>query len=653
MSPEIDPNWASNPPTSIEEIAIILQNFGDRIKEQSQTGETLRFLFRESKKFLENATHKARISHPIAFFKPSYEQALILNCWIWGINFPICFASNRIGKTVVAVINAILWIFPNNPSWLMFKPYIDHFGRLVAVLPRPSINSMLPLQEYFFRNPHLTGDFYKQPYEVPNLSHFKTLQTKFAMLQLNSPYPNPPIIKNSTLWLGAPDHDWHRHTFMRRWKDWLPQSSIQKWNTTDCYFSCTTASTTNPTPTNIEIDCKSYDSESTKWSGDAVQGIILTEGFTKDILSEVKQRIINNGFMSWDYTPAEPRNTGKKVKLAYDVYKGTEQLPLKTHIFVKFSVRDAPDHIIPKEKKADLIRMWEGTSEGKARIDGDFYASSGLVLDKLDRKFHCLDWSLKTLQQKFPDGRFYRGIDPGLDHPTACCWGYLTYNNIWFIYRFYSERGKTISERCQDIVKLSNNTLQRHHTRSNSIFWREVHSRPDSEVFSNTVIDYHVFKEDENTGLAYANNYINAGLNIVESIHTKPEERAQIANSLLDPHAFPYLAHPRTELPPGARIFFLTNQPGVAKALDKMEQLFWDRLRAGENKGEPKDKVQSHGDDELDALCYLVCSPYVWSPNTPKRREPELQEQSHSSQSSQPIPSRPPTAEVPVGVGFT
>src|SRR5205814_8270896 len=99
------------------------------------------------------------------------------------------------------------------------------------------------------------------------------------------------------------------------------------------------------------------------------------------------------GFASWDYTPAEPRNTGKKVALAYKVYKHEEELPLRHFVFTKFSVRTTPEHIIPKEKKADLIRMWEGTQEGKARLDGDFFASSGLVLDKLNRDFHCLEWS--------------------------------------------------------------------------------------------------------------------------------------------------------------------------------------------------------------------------------------------------------------------
>jgi hypothetical protein len=265
-------------------------------------------------------------------------------------------------------------------------------------------------------------------------------------------------------------------------------------------FVVTTASTTNPKTTAHEIICKSYESEDTKWSGDAVQGVILTEGFSQSILNEIKNRITNEGFASWDYTPAEPRNTGAKVALAYRVFKHEEELPLRNYVFTKFSVRNSPEHIIPKEKKADLIRMWEGTAEGKARLDGDFFASSGLVLDKLNRNFHCLPWSLPELFERYPNGRHYRGLDPGRDHPTACCWGYLSANNIWFIYRFYSRRGTTISQRCQDIISLSHNQREEFKTRGGQTFWREVHPFPNSEVITLTAADYHLWKEDETTG---------------------------------------------------------------------------------------------------------------------------------------------------------
>lgn len=623
----LNQDWVENPPEDLESQVFLLETCGEHILEKTPRGETLRFLLDEAKRHYKEALDSLKQNEPQAFFKPSYEQALLLNAWVWGYNFPICFSANRIGKTTAFVFNGILWIFPNNSQWLCFKPYVDEFNRTVEVLPRPNLKNVLNLQKFYEEYPELVGDPYHHPTESCNVAKFQRVMA--ANPELFEPaWPLPPMQHGGQIWLGAPDNDFHKSIIMQRWRELLPTSSILRDSDADRKFTISTASTTNPKTTVHQIVCKSYESEDTKWSGDAVQGIILTEGFTKEILNEVKNRITNEGFASWDYTPAEPRNSGKKVALAYKVFKHEEELPLRSFVFIKFSVRTAPSHIIPKEKKADLIRMWENQVEGKARLDGDFYSSSGLVLDKLDREFHCLDWTLEELISRHPNGRFYRGIDPGMDHPTSCAWGYLATNNVWFIYRFYSKRGTTIPGRCEDIITLSNNRREKYKTRNNQIQWREVHPNPNSEVFVATPADYHVFKTDENTGLNYATNYYINGLSICESIHTKPEQRVIEANSKLDPHAHKYLAHPQRNVSPGARIFFLTKGYGVAAALDKFDQIFWDRYKAGDLRGEPKDKVPIHGDDELDALCYLVCAPYIWTAREPRRIEPTENENS-------------------------
>ncbi len=614
-----EPEWVDNPPETVEEKVLHVEANLDRLTEKTKVGEVLRGFFAEAKRYHQEALRAAKTAYPIAFFKPSYEQALLLNAWVWGITFPICFSANRIGKTIAFVINALLWIFPNNPQWLLFKPYLDFKGRIVAVLPRPRLSRLLDLQHFYEDNPHLVGDPRKQPYEEPNIKKWSFVKS-VATLQLHDAYPEPPIQHGAVFWLGAPDNDWHRDTVMPFWRRWLPKDSILRDNSVDRFFILQVNRKDAPALAH-RIICKSYESEETKWSGEAVQGIILTEGFSQSTLDEIKQRIVNDGFMSWDYTPAEARNVGKKAALAHKVLKREEELPLRQYVYTKFSVRDAPEHILPKEKKADLIRMWEGKEQGKARLDGDFYASSGLVLSKLDYDFHCLKWTLQELLQRFPDGRFYRSIDPGRDHPTACAWGYLIYSNIWFIYRFYSKRGTTISERCQDIIRLSNN-VRRKFVRRGQVYWQEYHPYPTSEVYNLTVADYHVFKDDENTGQNYALNYSNEGIVLTESTHMGPEDRAKMVDNMLDPQAFPYLAHPLKETPPGAKIFFLINETGVAPALNKMSELFWDRYLAGDHKGEPKDKVPIHGDDELDALCQLGCGPFAWNQWQPKRIEP-------------------------------
>ena len=599
---------------------LILHHHADNIRARTPLGDTLRFILQEVKRYHARAVDIVKENEPLAFWKPSYEQALMLNAWIYGLNFPICFSANRIGKTAGFVVNALLWLFPNNPQWTVFQPYRDFKGRLTQILPRPPLRNLLKIQDFYAKNPHYQPDPYQQPY---NSRQVATLQLNQSFAELLTPaWPRPPIQNGGQIWLGAPDNDFHKRIIMRRWRELLPRQSILKDSEADRMFIVSTASSTNPKTTAHELVCKSYESEETKWSGDAVQGIVLTEGFTQDVLDEVKNRVTNEAFMSWDYTPADPRNTGKKVALAYRIFKREEELPLRSFVYLKFSVRDAPPHIIPDEKKQDLIRMWEKRDAGKARLEGDFFSSSGLVLDALNRDFHCLDWTLDELLSRYPGGRFYRGMDPGFDHPTSCAWGYLSTNNIWFIYRFYSRRGTTISQRCQDIIALSHNRREKTLSKNGLTFWREVHPNPNSEVFVATPTDYHTFKQDETTGLAYSEQYFKEGLIITESTHMGPEDRAIRANNLLDPNANPHIAHPRTNTAPGSRIFFLTHQPGVANALDKFDQLFWDRYKGGELRGEPKDKVPLHGDDELDALCNIVCGPYVWTKHEPRRKEP-------------------------------
>lgn len=617
-------DWVENPPTDIESMTFILDRYGDELQNKGPRGDTLRYILNEAKREYERATLQVQEQEPQAYFKPSYEQSLLLNCWFYGVNFPVCFAANRIGKTTAFVFNGILWLFPNNPQWLCFKPYQDEYGRKVELLPRPPLQNLLKIQDFYQEYPELVGNPHHSTTESCNVA--KTTKVKQLIPDLLTPaWPLPPLQKGGQIWLGAPDNEFHNRILRRRWRELLPKQSILKDSDSDHMFAITTASNLNPKTTAHEIISKSYESEDTKWSGDAVQGIMLTEGFDQDILDEVKNRVTNEAFASWDYTPAEARNVGRKTHLAYKVYKGKEELPLRSYVFTKFSVRTAPEHIIPKQKKADLIRMWEGKAQGKARLEGDFFSSSGLVLESLNREFHCLDWTFQELQERIPGGQFYRGLDPGFDHPTACAWGYLAPNNVWFIYRFYSKRGTTIQERCDDIISRSNNRRERFTTASGQVFWREVHPYPHSEVYVGTATDYHTFKTDETTGQNYANQYINNGLSIMENTHMKPEERAVKANSMLDPKLNLYLAHPERNVAPGSRVYFLTREPGVAAALDTFDQLFWDRYKAGEHKGEPKDKVPIHGDDELDALCNLICGPYVHTSYQPRRREPQEQ----------------------------
>lgn len=630
--------WWDNPPQTIEEATELLLKKAVLIKSPSIEGQQLRKLLAWVDEKYKLLQEEVKNQHPLAFFKPSYEQSLLLNAWWTGTSFPICFSANRIGKTACFVINALLWIFPNDPTWLLFKPYTDHLGRRVHILPRPPITHLNKINQYLALHPELQGDpnFSYDDSQSGNQQRFATLQTVTLSGKINKYYkendkrksesdaqllsgcyPLPPIQSGETIWLGAPDRDFHKNIILREWKRWLPQHSIKWWSESELSFHISTVAENNPKATTIEVVCKSYESKDTKWSGAAVSGIVLTEGLEPDVLDEIKQRVKENAFASWDYTPYEARNVGKKTALAFRVMQGKEELPLRPHVFTNFSARNAPDHILPKSKRDDLIRMWKDKPEGAARLDGAFFSDSPLILSNLNREKHCLEIDFATLQNLYPTAKLYRGLDPGYDHPTCCAWAALLPSNIWVVYRFYSRRGRTIPQRCRDIIKMSNNQRQKvtYGQRKDQFRYKEVHMTPFSEVYNATFMDFHAFAADQVTGTSNSLNYISEGLAVSESVHTNPQDRAQDCNKLLD--TYTYLTHPITKEPGASKLYFLINEPGVAAALEKMESLFWERYASGPNKGSPKDTVQAENDDELDALCYLTSSPLKWHPYRP------------------------------------
>lgn len=623
-NPSSDTPWWENPPTELETALFQLERRAFKLKSQDEEGHALRKLLEFVERVYEETHDQIKKEHPLAFFKPSYEQSLLLNAWIWGIDFPVCFSANRIGKTAAGPINVLLWILPNNPDWQIFQRYTDHLGREVQVLPRPQISDLKKIRDFIKENPEFLGN--------PMFSHLDPQNSsKFAMLQnfWKPAYPFPSLydpVQNGTIWLGAPDNDFHREIILKEWKRWTPKQHIAKWSDSELYFHIDTKESVNPTPMKWEIFCKSYESEDTKWSGSAVYGVVLTEGLPPSTLNEIKMRIKEGGFAWWDYTPYEERNVGQKTKLAHDVYTGKEQLPLRSHIFTKFSARNAPEHILPATKLADMVRSYQNKKEGTARLDGDFYSSSPLILSRLDRTFHTVPWSKEELFSLYPTGQIYRGFDPGYDHPSVCVWALLVPGDIWYIYRYYCERQRTIPERCKDIISLSGNVQQQFKIPgSNQLLFREMHTTRNSEVVVLTAADFHLFKNDEVSGVPYVNNYIREGLILTESTHMRPKDRAMEFDRKLTPNNF--ITHPLTKRTPGARVFFLINETGVDQALSRMEALFWERLASGPNKGEAKDEVPTHGDDELDATCYLVSAPYCWTNYQPKPNNAFLEQQ--------------------------
>jgi hypothetical protein len=199
-------------------------------------------------------------------------------------------------------------------------------------------------------------------------------------------------------------------------------------------------------------------------------------------------------------------------------------------------------------------------------------------------------------------------------------WGYLTKSNTWYIYRVHSENNLGIAERCHKVIELSGNTRckVKYGPGEDDYYYEELHDNPSSEVPIATIADFHTFKTDERTKRPYSSNYVKEGLPIVPSTTLTPKHRGMELNDKLRPDL--QKGHPITKIPPGCKVYFLLNEYGVAEACEKLQNVFWERFAVGDRKGEPKDEIQSHDDDEFDAICYLVCSPYRWTEVGPSRK---------------------------------
>lgn len=595
--------WYQRDPESIS-----LEEANDILRDpttQASFPNQFQFLLNHVQKAVTELRTAAEDQNRLAFIQPSYEQTLKLNCWIYGIDYLVDFDANRIGKTTGAVVNCELWILPDDPQWVMFQWHTDHLNRRFKTLRRPPI-SAVPLIRELIAKHNLSFDPllpYNDPYNLETYN--------FIARWLNANFKDlPPNPVKRTIWAGGPDKDWiTKEVLMPEFLKWMPKQYIETVSVYDCRMFLRFIDRKGK-KNEVTILFKSYDSDDTKWSGSAVDGILLSEGVPKDVFNEVRQRFKYPAFGSWDYTPYEPRNTAGKSALAHSVFKDPTKLPLSPFVFHGLGIKDAPTYILSDDKRKDLIKNWEGDPQGDARIRGVFYSSSPVVLKNYNPDIHALTMSFEDLRKKWAPKPLilFRGVDPGWSHVTACAWMALCPDNSRVIYKFYSRSQRSIEERCQDIIELSGNTRVPH-AKSKDL-WQEHVTSKDTRI-QQTFIDHHTFKTDEVTKRPFAYNYINNGLLVRPSITYGPKERATLFNGMLLPQA--HLPHPQTLKPPGSKVYFLINEPGVADALNRMTNLFWLTFEKGEKRGLTKDTVQDYDDDELDATCYVLCPAFNYN----------------------------------------
>lgn len=513
---------------------------------------------------------------PIGWFKPSYEQSLMLNFWHpqFDAEFPkgratcLNFGSVRSGKTWAAVISSLLWMGPNNKDWVMFEPYTDHMGREVKVLRR-----------------------------------FKWDEWKRSGRMV---YDDSEAPKNTCeQWQGVVDEAHWKTKLESYYRQWIPDSWISRkgkdreWNSTDKWFKTTNGSI---------LIAKLYNSEMQSWGGQEMFQINLDESPPQDKLDEV---VFRTRYLIWTFTPREAANIGERVLVAKRAWEGKTKLagyPDTEPFKILPKMEDIAPHLMDPEERRKRVAIADSMGDrGKAAKGYGFFNSSPVVFNNFDREKHILPMTGAEALKKWPDAVLIRGFDEGTSHPTAVAWIMILKTGEYVVYRDFAEAGLSVSERCQKIIELSRNTriVTQPHPDPDKIRYRE---NMVGERIRRTFADSKIFRRNPETVQDdWVDTYHRKGLLLERATNIGPAARCDAVNDMfLDDQTRHHLS---TGLSPGHKLYITRDCTAL---IERMENYLQDQLKSGPNRGEFTGQPAKTGDDLVDAFCYAACSKMCW-----------------------------------------
>lgn len=573
------------------------------------------------------AVEHAKSECPIGWFKPSWEQAQVLNAWHpdyephaapEGYRSVCLFCGNQIGKTCVSVINVGAWMIPNDPGWVMFEEREDPPLYHVHLDPSSGVKRAS-----------------RGKYRIlPRPDWERWIRTG---RMLYPPSDEPPM--------GACDC-WHGVENDKAWSDkveleyykWFPKKWLGR--RSDGGTAIYKQERRIESRYGHRITGKTFNADIQDWAGKAnVRIVNIDEGIPPNLLREGLMRIGANGYFMWPYTAVEPRNIGERAKCAWDVYQGKLKLVGQTKFFLDFSMIDAPEHVMSAEKRADnLARLTGVGGEDKIRREGGFLTSSPNVFNNYARERNVLPidgpdvllairgevparWVVEFGQARadrlvFAFGRanIVRGMDEGLANPTACVWDAVLRTGETVTFREFEQSGLSVSERCREIVERSGNSLELLNPGVAAERRRYRERRPlNGEAklgmaIRKTLADSKMFKRDPLSPQdSWVENYQKAGLRIERATNIGPAARCDYANDML--RADPTRQHLLNANQPGTRSYVTRDCP---KLIERLENYLWQQIAQGQRAGEFTNKPENKDDHTVDAWCYVKCSKMRW-----------------------------------------
>jgi hypothetical protein len=580
---------------------------------------------------------------PIGFFKPSWEQAQILNAWhpdfepeiAPGGYQSICiFSANRIGKSAAVFISNLAWMLPNDPDWVMFEEHEDpplyvRDGDPESGIRRPSRGKYTVLRRPSWETWRRTG-------------------------RLTLPHHTEPPMATCEAWHGCPNDNDYNERICGRWggRDgylaWMPKSAIGR--RSDGGESILRQDRKIILKTGHQITGKTYNSEEAAWQGKAVRIMALDEGLDAGKLIEARTRVEAGGYLLWAYTPTEARNIGGKSKVASDAYRGKLPLVGRSKFFTNFTMDDAPEHVLPAEKKrTDMEAFSMLGAAGKTRMCGGFFDSSPTVFSNFERERNVLPidgsdvllamrgevperWRAEfgnvradRLQFAFYEANILRGYDDGLANPSACTWQALLRTGEHVTFREWELSGLAVGERCEEVIARSGNERELLNPGVVSERRRYKERQPRGQdgrptggmAIRRTFADSKMFVRDEMSPAdSFTENFVKAGLKIERAGNIKPGPRCDYLNDML--RADPTRQHLLDASKPGTRMYVTRD---CMKVIERAENYLWAQLASGQRAGEFTDKPETKDDHIVDAWCYPAISKLRWRDPTPQPQE--------------------------------
>ncbi|MHA2068963.1 MAG: terminase large subunit domain-containing protein [Candidatus Thorarchaeota archaeon] len=243
---------------------------------------------------------------------------------------------------------------------------------------------------------------------------------------------NNPKWKPADIWVVSLDFPSSRDVVQPMIQRVLGSGYWKQWNKTDRILDFHNGST---------VSFKSVDSGWEKFQGTAKDLIAFDEEPEEKVWNECRMRVISTkGDIIVAMTPLHG------MSFMYDkIYEPwiLGSIPKEENECFVSSIKENPYIDVEEIKRIETGFFDE---EKEARMEGRFVEFAGLVYKEFDPKVH--------LVKRFfipKDWIKIRGIDPGLNNPTAVIWWAIGPGNEHFIYDEYYETDKTIKEFAEDI----------------------------------------------------------------------------------------------------------------------------------------------------------------------------------------------------------